>query len=181
MTHAVLVYRDGASKDIRSLNKYAVHATDSIDNGWLVSAEARSTTAGESEVWTAVKPATATLAKMWMAYTPEINITADGTKQFRGINVDPLDFTNVALRPFGIFKPQVEDIIRLTGDGFATGSGAASAFAVAVDNAYKLTWAAAAISGLTFAYLGTDYISLPSGAINTQRVVAYTMRCVAVA
>jgi hypothetical protein len=181
MTHAVLVFRDGASKDIRSLNKYAVAPVDSIDNGWLVSAEAHSATAGETEVWTAVKPATATLAKMWMAYTPEINVTVDGTKQFRGINVDPLDFTNLALRPFGIFKPQVEDIIRLTADGFTTGSGAASAFGVAVNADYKLNWSATAISGLTFAYIGTDYISLPSGAINTQRVIAYTMRCVAVA
>ncbi|MFZ2992523.1 MAG: hypothetical protein WA061_02295 [Microgenomates group bacterium] len=147
----------------------------------MVSVAAKSATAGEGEVWTGVLPVTGTLPKLWMVYQPEINLTVDGTKEFRGINVDPRDFYVPAGAKFGIFKPQVGDIIRMTGDGFATGTGAASAFAVAVDQAFKLTWASGAISGLSFAYLATTYISISDGSIGTQRVTAYDMECVAVA
>jgi hypothetical protein len=180
-THNILIQRKVAAKNIDSLNRSAVHATVDFDNGNLVSLSGLSTTDGEGEVFSAAVPATATLSdKLWMVYTPEVVVTVSGTKKFKGINVDPQDFYVPALSIMDVYKPQVGDIITMTADGLATGSGAGSAFAIAADGVSKLTWAAAAISGLTYAYLGTDYISLGSGAINSQRVAAYRFECVVV-
>jgi len=181
MTHNILIQRAVAAKNIDSLNRSAVHASVAQDNGYLVSLSGLSTTAGEGEVFSAAVPATATLAAMWMVYSPEVNVTVDGTKQFKGINVDPQDFSIPALTVFDVYKPQVGDIITMTADGLATGSGVGAAFAVAVDGVSKLTWAAGAISGLTYKYLGLDYISVGSGAIGTQRITAYKLECVAIA
>jgi hypothetical protein len=180
-THNVLIQRKVAAKNIDSLNRSAVHATEAFDNGNLVSLSGISSTTGEGEVFSAAVPATATLGALWMVYTPEVVLTASGTKQFKGINVDPQDFEVPALAVMDVFKPQIGDIITMTGDGIATGSGVGAAYAVATDGVKKLTWASAAISGMSFKYLGIDYISLSSGAINTQRVTAYKFECVALA
>lgn len=183
MTHAILVPNKLMAQNIDSLSRAALGADD-LDNGWLVSLPTRNTAAtrGYEEVWDAGKPATATLAKMWMVYEPEIPtlISATGYK-FKGIDVDPRNFYTVAGDVVSVYKPQIGDIITLTSDALATGSGAGAAFAVAVDSAYKLTWAAAVISGLSYQYLETTYISLADGSIGTQRVTAYKFACVAVA
>jgi len=50
-------------------------------------------------------------------------------------------------------------------------------FVVATNGALQLTWAAAAGAGLTFRLLGAKYISLATGAIDTQRVTAYEFEC----
>lgn len=181
MTHNILIQRAVAAKNIDSLNRSAVHATEAFDNGNVLSLSGLSATAGEGEVFSAAVPATATLAALWMVYTPEVIVTVSGSKQFRGgINVDPQDFEVPALAVMDVFKPQVGDIITMTADGLATGSGIASAYAVATDASKKLTWAAAAISGLTFKYLATEYISIGSGSIGSQRVAAYQFECVVV-
>lgn len=178
MTHNILIVRESASKDVRSWNAYAKSADD-IDNGNLVSLGAFSTTDGESEVFVAGKPATATLAQLWMAFMSEINVTVDGTKRFKGINVDPQDFYIPATTVFGVFKPQVGDIVTMTADGLA-GTKGSNTYVVATDASYKLTWASAAISGLSLKLMGDDYISLSNGAIGTQRIVAYKFRVEAV-
>lgn len=180
-THNVLIQRKVAAKNIDSLNRSAVHATEAFDNGNLVSLSGISSTTGEGEVFSAAVPATATLGALWMVYTPEVVLTVSGTKKFKGINVDPQDFEVPALAVMDVFKPQIGDIITMTGDGIATGSGVGAAYAIATDGVKTLTWAGAAISGMSFKYLGIDYISLGSGAINTQRVTAYKFECVAVA
>jgi len=181
MTHNILIQRMVGAKDVSIWNRSAVHASVAFDNGNLLSLGAFSTTDGEREVFSAAVPATATLANLWMVYTPEINLTIDGTKVFKGINVDPQDFYIPALTVMDVFKPQVGDILTMTADGIATGSGAESAYAVAADGVKTLTWAAAAISGLTFAYRRTEFISIGTGGINSQRVTAYTLECVATA
>ena len=179
MTYPVLIQREAMAKDVRSLNARAVTAADTVANGYLVSLGGISTTAGEGEVFSAVKPATGTLAgKLWMVYEPEINITVDGTKQFRGINADPRDFSIAATRTFGVFKPKLFDIIRITGAGIATGDGIGSAYVTASDSSYGLAWDTSTISGLMFEYLGLSYISIPDGSIGSQRVAAYDLRCI---
>ena len=180
MTHNILIQRAVAAKNVDSLNRSAVHATEAFDNGNLVSLSGISTTEGEGEVFSAAVPATATLAALWMVYTPEVVVTVDGTKKFKGINIDPQDFEVPALAVMDVFKPQIGDILTLTGDGLATGAGVGSAFAVAADGVKKLTWAAGAISGMTLKYLGIDYISIPTGAIAGQRTVAYKFEVVAI-
>lgn len=182
-THAIAILNKVAAQNIDSLNRAALVPAD-VDNGWLLSLPTQNTAAtrGLEEVWDGTQPATATLNAMWMVYEPEVVSVVSGSGyKFKGIDVDPRDFYIVSGDVASVYKPQVGDIITLTGDALATGSGAASAYAVAVNGAYKLTWAAAAISGLSYKYIATTYISVGTGAIDTQRVTAYKFECVAIA
>lgn len=180
MAHNILIQRMVGAKDVSVWNRSAVHATEAFDNGNVLSLGALSATDGEGEVFSAAVPATATLAKLWMVYTPEVVVTVDGVKKYRGINVDPQDFEVPALSIMDVFKPQVGDILTMTADGLA-GTKSTNEFVVATDGSKKLTWAAAAISGLSLKLLSTEYISLGSGSIGTQRVVAYRFEVAAVA
>lgn len=180
MAHNILIQRAVAAKNVDTLNRSAVHATEAFDNGNVLSLGGISSTDGEGEVFSASVPATATLAALWMVYTPEIVVTIDGSKKFKGIDVDPQDFYVPALSVMDVFKPQVGDILTLTADGLA-GTKGSNTFVVATDASKKLTWAASAISGLSLKLLGDDYISIGSGAINTQRVAAYKFEVAAIA
>jgi len=180
MAHNILIQRVVGAKNVSVWNRSAVHATEAFDNGNVLSLGALSTTDGEGEVFQAAVPATATLAALWMVYTPEIVVTVDGTKKFKGINVDPQDFEVPALTVMDVYKPQLGDIITMTADGLA-GTKSTNTFVVATDASKKLTWASAAISGLSYKLLSTEYISLSNGSIGTQRVVAYRFECAAVA
>lgn len=180
MAHNILIQRAVAAKNVDSLNRSAVHATEAFDNGNVLSLGAISTTDGEGEVFSAAVPATATLAALWMVYTPEVVTTVSGTKKFKGIDIDPQDFEVPALSVMDVFKPQIGDILTMTADGLA-GTQSTNTFVVATDASKKLTWASAAISGLSLKLLGADYISLPSGTIGTQRVAAFKFEVAAIA
>lgn len=180
MSHNILIQRAVAAKNIDSFNRSAVHATVDFDNGNVLSLGAISATDGEGEVFSAAVPATATLAALWMVYTPEVVVTISGAKKFKGIDIDPQDFYVPALSIMDVFKPQVGDILTLTADGLA-GTKSTNTFVVATDASQKLTWNATAISGLSLKLLGDDYISLSTGTIGTQRVTAYKFEVAAVA
>ena len=181
MTHAVAVLNKVAAQDIDAYNRTVVCASD-IDNGWVFELLTKSATSGEGEVWTATQTA-GTITNMWMAYSPEIVTVVSGSNKYKGIDSDPRNFYSVAGEMIDAFRPVVGDIITLTADALATGSGAASAYATCVSGNWKLVWAAAAVSGLTLKYLETNYISLPqAGAISeTQHVVSYKFAVSAVA
>jgi hypothetical protein len=189
-THAVAVLNKVQATDVDSYNRVAVCAT-AMDNGWIMQLASRSSTAGETEVWTATAPsATAGLTHLWMAYSPEIVSVVSGSNTFKGIDVDPQNFYVPVGGMIDVFKPQVGDIITLTAEAlYASGGGSAigAAYAVATvhgDNAYDfmLNWAASAVSGLSLKYLATTYISKPTGAIGeTQRVAAYQFEVSAIA
>jgi len=179
MAHNILIQRKVAAKNIDSLNRSAVHATEAFDNGNLVSLSGLSSTDGEGEVFSAAVPATATLAALWMVYSPEVVVTVAGAKKFKGIDIDPQDFEVPALSVMDVFKPQIGDILTLTADGLA-GTKSTNAYVVAADGVKKLTWAASPISGMTLKLLGDDYVSLPTGAIAGQRVTAYRFEVVAI-
>lgn len=181
MTRSVIVQSKVVAQNIDSLNRTAVAAAD-LENGNLVILATRNTSAtrGQEEVWDATCPATATLAKCWMVYEPEVVTLISGTKSFKGIDSDPQDFYLPTGEFFSVFKPQVGDILLLTADAFSN-SRTAEGFAVAADASYELAWNSVAISGLSLKYLSTEYISLGSGAIDSQRVTAYSMEVVAIA
>ena len=182
MAHSVLVPKKIMASDSDSLNRVAVSAS-AIDNGWVMQLATRSATAGESEVWVGTAPAAgAGLKELWMAYSPEVVSVISGSNVYKGIDADPQNFYHIIGEMIDVFKPQLGDILLMTGDGFATGTGAASAFAVATNATFLLTWAAAAVSGLSLKYLATSYISKPTGTISdTQRVTAYLMEVSALA
>lgn len=181
MSHTVFIGNKIAAQNTDSFVRSALGTTD-LDNGWLVSLPTENTAAtrGMEEVWDAAQPATATLAAMWMVGEPEVNVLVSGSLKFKGITVSPQEFYVPSGDVFTVYQPRVGDIVTLTADGLGTGSGAESAFAVATNGTYKLTWAASAISGLSYKYLSTTYISIADGSIGTQRVTAYKFTCVAV-
>ena len=181
MTHAILVQNKVAAMDVDSYNRPAVQANDNLDNGWLVSLPTRDTSAtyGQTEVWDATKPATATLAAMWMVYEPEVVLTVSGSHQYKGIDPDPRDFYTPAGTVFTAYQPKVGDIIALTDDALG-GTKSTNTFVVATNADYKLNWSASAISGLSYSYLGDSYVSLGLGDISTQRVTTRLFTCVAV-
>ena len=61
------------------------------------------------------------------------------------------------------------------------GTKSTNGFVVATNAAQKLTWAAAAVSGVSLKLIATEYISIGLGAIGTQRVTAYLFEVVALA
>jgi hypothetical protein len=175
MAHAVLIQNQVAAKDVAAYNRSVVSGSDAnnIDNGNVFWLQAQGTSGSASEVWTAVIPTTGSLTGLWMAASPDTLVsTYDGSLTYRGLNQDPRNFYNKGGMVFDAFKPQVGDVITLTGDAF-TGS-AESTFAGATTAAYTLTWASTiAASAFTLRYLATKYISIGSGGIDNQRVAAY--------
>lgn len=177
MTHAVLVQNKVAALNIDALNRPAVSAS-AIDNGNVFNLLTNSTSSG-SEVWVATVPATGSLVNLWMAYEPEIVITVSGNSKYKGLDPDIRNFYTPAGTVFSAFKPQLGDILLMTAAGFTSGS-VTEDFAVAKDGAYLLDWAAAPITGLTLKLLETSYISLATGAIDSQRVTAYRLEVIGI-
>lgn len=155
-----------------------------LDSGNLVVLGSLSTTAGESEVWTATRPESGTLVGTWMVADPEVVITyggVAGTSAYSGLDPDPRSFYVKSGRTFRVLGLAVRDIIELSADAIATGTGAGSAFAVVTAATYKLTWASAAVTGLSLKLIGTSYVSLATGAIGeTQRQTMYKFEVVAI-
>lgn len=178
MAQNVLVQNAVAALDVNSYNRSGVHASAAVDNGNIVILSGLSTTAGESEVWTALTPSTGNgLTGVWMVAEPEVVITGG---KYKGINPDPRDFSVAALKPFSCFKPQLGDIITMTADGFA-GTKSTNTFANATDTTggLKPVWGATQTASVfSLKLLATTYISIGSGAIDSQRVVAYKLQVV---
>ena len=180
--HSILIQNSVMAKDVDSLNRFAEAAFD-VDNGNVVQLLTKSATAGEGEVWTATKPASASLANLYMVAEPEVVIVtaADGT-EYKGINADPRNFFTVAGRTFTAFKLQLGDVVTLTAAAFANAI-AGNTFANPSDATALLTWGASATASATALKLvGTTYISVGSGTLGaTQRVDAYQLQVVQVA
>ena len=179
MSHGVVIPNKIRATDADALNRSAVCASD-LDNGYVFELLTQSSTTGQGEVWTATQSA-GTLVNIWMAYTPEVVTTVSGSNKFRGIDNDARNFYNVAGDLIDCFRPMPGDIIELTSDAFANGTGAASAYAVVASGSWKLTWAAAAVSGLSLKYISTTTYSIPSGTISdTQEATIYKFQVTAV-
>lgn len=154
-------------------------SASSIDNGNIFIIDSKHTSGSLTEVWEVKQPTAGSPTNAWMAYSgDEVVMTAS---KYKGLDPDPRNFTNRANYVFSGFKPQVGDIILLTADAFSN-SFSAHTYAHAVADSFKLTWDGndGGLSGLTFKYLATKYISLATGAIDNQRVTAYELECVSV-
>lgn len=179
MAHAVLIPNAISAMNIDSYNRSAVCAT-ALDNGNIVKLTTRSATAGEGEVFTAVAPSTsAGLTDLWMVYSGDEIILTDA--RYKGLDPDPRNFFTAASKVVSVYKPQLGDIITLTADALATGAGVGSAFANAIDTTggIKLQWASSNPGSiLSYKLIATTYISLATGAMDTQRMTAYQFECV---
>lgn len=180
MTHNILNARLVAAKNVDALNRSAVAATD-VDNGNLVKLTTRSATAGQEEVFTAVTPSTANgLTGLWMVFQPEIVLTALGSGYMSGIDVDIRNFFVPSGKVFSVFKPQLGDIIEMTGDGLA-GTKSTNTFVNATDTTggLKPVWGASQTSNVfSMKLLETSYYPLATGAIDSQRVTSYVFEVV---
>lgn len=179
MAKTVLIPLEVSAADVRTRLASFISSAD-VEQGQLFSMGALSTTAGQSEVYAIAQIVTGTLTKAWMAYTPESVIVTTATGgQYKVGDMDPRNFVNVAGLVFTGFKPQVDDKILISADGF-TGAVGGNTYAVAADQTDKLVWAGGAISGLSFFLEKVSYITIGQS-FGTHRVAAYQLRCVATA
>ena len=176
MAQAVLIQNRVAAMNVDAYNRSAIAGED-LDNGNVFRLDSLNSSTG-CEVWDVAVPtaSASTLDNLWMAYSPEVVITSQGTKQYKGLSPDPQDFTNTGSLVFDAFLPQVGDVITLTGDAF---TGTVNDYANSGSAVHTLHWAAAAVAAsLTLTRLDTTYISIGSGSTlgDTQRQTAYKMQ-----
>lgn len=180
--HGVLIPVAIAATNIDSFNRSAKYAA-TLDNGNVVVLSGKSTTAGESEVFTALEPTTSNgLTNLWMVYSGDEVILTDS--RYSGIDPDPRNFFIPANKVVSVYKPYLGDIILATAETFAgtyVGSGSVTTHVNATNSTggVKLLWGTSQSSSvLSYKVLGVKYISLATGAIDTQRVTAYELECV---
>jgi hypothetical protein len=175
-THSILIPDAIAAANVDSFTRSCVSASN-IDNGYLLKLSSYGAASGEAEVWTAIVPSTANgLVNLWMAYDPELVWTSS----YRGLDPDVRNFYVTAGRVFSIFKPQVGDIFTITEDGLATGTGPADLYIKATDaSGFTAEWVHAVSTTVFCAkYIALKYISIGTGAMDTQRVTAYQFEVV---
>lgn len=172
MSYGVMIPTAIAAKDVDAWNRSAVSAS-AVENGNIVMLTGKSATAGQEEVFTAVVPSTANgLTGVWMVGDPEVVITAS---KYKGLDVDPRNFNVAATKVFSVFKPQLGDMVMLSADNFSAAfSSNTHGNATDTTGALKLVWGNSQ-TGSVFSvkYLATTYLSIGTGAIDSQRVTMY--------
>jgi len=180
MAYGILVQSKVAAKDTDSKNRAAVSAA-AYENGSVGNLLTKSATSGEAEVWVMTAPVTGALSNLWMVYEPEVNTLVSGSLKFKGITVDPRLFRNEIGEVFTAFQLSLGDLVTLSADGVA-GTKSTNGFVVATNAAQKLTWAAAAVSGVSLKLIATNYLSIGTADLGaTGRVDAYLFEVVALA
>jgi hypothetical protein len=175
-THSILIPSAIAATNIDSYNRPCVCASD-VDNGNLLKLTTYGVASGESEVWTAVAPSAGVgLSGLWMAYEPELVWSGN----YRGLDPDVRNYYTKATRVFSAFKPQVGDLFVITEDGLATGTGPADLFIKATNGSgVQPEWVHAVdLTVFCAKYIALTYISLATGAMDTQRITAYQFEVV---
>ena len=155
---------------VDSLNRSCVSATD-VEQGGPVNLLALSTTAGESEVWTASIPATNYLDQVWMAYDPELVWTGS----YRGLNPDVRDYIITATRIFSAFRLEENDLILMSADAFSAAKST-DTFANTTNGGAQFVWGSTQSNDcVALKYRATKYFSIGTGAMDNQRFTAYLM------
>lgn len=127
MANTILVLSRVAADNVDAYNRSAI-ATVDVMNGEVVTLETGlSATAGKDFVWNATPIADADAhAQYWMACAPEVNVLADGTLLYKGINVDPRSYINKANTEFDVFAVQIGDLVQVSAPFFAEGQDPAT-------------------------------------------------------
>ena len=171
MANTVLVLSRVAADNVDAYNRSAMCDTD-VMNGTVVTLETGfSEVAGKGFVWTATPLGDAGKhTQYWMACTPEVNVLADGSLLYKGISVDPRNYTNVKNTEFDVFSVQIGDCVQISTPFFANAQDPATIGATAKFVEYtagtgwkSVTEATSAYTGLRFAIrkampfaIGTD-------------------------
>ena len=124
--HGVLIPEQIAAMNVDSYNRSVISSASALDNGNVFGLGGKSTTDGESEVFSVVETSSSNIDALWMAYSGDEIVVTDA--RYKGLDPDPRNFYNAAGKVFSAYRPKVGDIILLTGEGL-TGT-AESAYAV---------------------------------------------------
>ena len=174
MAYGVIIPVAIVATNVDAWNRSAISSVSIFENGGVCALLTKSTTAGEAEVWAATVPATANLMNDWIVYDPELVWTSS----YRGLDPDVRNFRIAIGQTFSAFKPQVGDLILMSADAF-TGAKGANTFAAAVDGQVQFVWVVSqSASAVALKYIATQYISIGTGAIDTQRFDAYLMEVI---
>lgn len=181
MANGVIIESRIQATNIDALNRTA-QATVNVAGGGLVSL-AESETQG-NEVWTATAPDSGTLGGLWIAYNPAEHLTVVGDKVFAGLSKDPRDYTNVANRPFDVFKPQVGDEIDITVDCVDSSASSAvkgdilesKAGQTTFQRIAKATGATVGSTAFRIEYVGV--LPFPQGGIGMEQVKMFRCVCI---
>ena len=179
----VLVQTHVMAMDVDALNRVGVYNDADVDNGTALVCGVQSEDAKQKHVFT-VTPASEVAKDLWLAYSPEVVSTADGSLEFRGLDVDPRDFTNVKGRPFDMFKPVAGvDLIQVTKEFFAEGYDpgtveGATYVEIQADGSFKaVASATSSFAGLQFKIFAKEPIIIANGAIAGEAVDAWILEC----
>ena len=177
MSYGVMIPVAIAATNVDAWNRSCISyaGQGAFENGGIVGMTTKSATVGESELWNAYKPVTATLPYVWMVYDPELVWTGS----YRGLDPDVRNYRIEEGTTFSTFLPQVHDLVLMSADCFANSIGAYT-FANALNTVPQLTWDTTQAGSYAFSmkWLATQYISIGTGAINNQRIDAYLMEVI---
>lgn len=169
MAYSILIAGQVAANNTDSLVKSAKCAS-ALENGNIVALNELSNTTGESEVYIASTPLTATLATdvFYMVDEP-VNVLVNSI--YSGLIDDPREFNIAANKIFRATKPMVGDEIIVSEDGLY---GSQNTYAIPANESYELNWSAS-MSGVSLAY---KYIESTTISVGSTRVTAYKFVCV---
>lgn len=158
MANTVLVLSRVAADNVDAYNRSAICDTD-VMNGTVVTLETGfSETAGKEFVWTATPLGDAGKhAQYWMACTPEVNVLADGTLLYKGISVDPRNYTNIKNVEFDVLSVQIGDCVQISTPFFANAQDPATIGATAKYVEYTAGTGWKALAEATSAYAGLRF------------------------
>lgn len=141
-----------------------------LENGNVVTLNALSTTSGESEVYQASTPITASLATdIFYLVDEPVNVLVNGI--YSGLIDDPRQFNIAANKVFRAIKPHIGDEIIVSTDGLY---GSINTYAIPANGSHELAWSAS-MSGVSLAY---QYIETTKITVGSAKVTAYKFVCV---
>lgn len=158
MANTVLVLSRVAADNVDAYNRSAICSED-VMNGTVVTLEnGFSKIAGKGFVWTATPLGDEDKhAQYWMACAPEVNVLADGTLLYKGISVDPRNYTNVKNTEFDVFSVQIGDCVQISTPFFANAQDPATIGTTAKFVEYTADTGWKAIATATNAYNGLRF------------------------
>jgi hypothetical protein len=176
--YGFMIEKSIVAKDVDAYNRSAI-ATVDIDGGNLVSLAAGTTAEAP---WTATVPASAATG-LWMAYNPQEALSAVNGQVYAGLSNDPRAYTNLANRPFTVFKPKKYDVIGFTKDCFdstLTTSTAVGSYFGAKANQATMTCSSTALTGTSFQVISNGTLPFPaaSGTVGLSQYQFVVGECV---
>lgn len=176
--YGYIVEKKIAASEIDALNANAVTTgTTNVDGGMAVSLG----TYSQGVYTVSLAEATASVGT-WVAYNPTEHLTVVNGKYFSGLSADPRDYTNLATRPFDIFKPQVGDIIGFTAANFGSNTVPSTTnkyITTAASGLWNAASSAIASGKVAFTLLAIESIPFPQAGIGLSYEPLYVCVCTA--